>query len=112
MHYFCNKVDPSFLPHPNRMDFDRTAPPEYYRLHLALSIYAQERLKPITPERQALMEVVSRQFSNASILKREITEIQHRLGTPEEKPDDLERARVNAHLLANMMCSVLLLRNF
>ena len=94
------------------MDSERAEPPEYYKLHLALSIYAQERLKPITPERQALMEVVSRQFSNAPVLEREITEIQHRLGTPEERPDDLERARVNAHTLANMMCSVLLLRNF
>jgi hypothetical protein len=93
------------------MPLDRDNPIEYYNLHLALSIYAQERLRPITPERRVLMEAVSRQFSQAPLIEREITEIQRRLGTPDERPDDMERAKASAHKLANMMCSVLLLRN-
>ena len=93
------------------MPSDIPKTPDYYNLHLALSIYAQERLKPITPERQTLMEVVSKQFSQAPQLQMEIREIQRRLGTAEERPEDLERAKITAHKLANMMCSVLLLRN-
>jgi hypothetical protein len=93
------------------MSLEPDEPTVYCKLHLALSIYAQEHLKPITPERRALMEVVGKQFSSAPSIEREITEIQRRLGTPEERSDDLERAKVNAHKLANMMCSVLLLRS-
>lgn len=93
------------------MPSERAEPSEYYKLHLALSIYAQEQLKPITPERRALMDAVGRQFSDAPLIEREIIEIQRRLGSPEERPDDFERAKVIAHKLANMMCSVLLLRN-
>jgi len=90
---------------------EHNEPSDYYKLHLALSIYAQERLKPVTPERRALMEAVSRRFADAPALERQIFEIQQRLGTAAERPDDLERAMVNAHNLANMLCSVLLLRN-
>jgi hypothetical protein len=93
------------------MASDKNSSPEYYNLHLALSIYAQERLKPVTPERQSLMELVNRQFSHAPTLQQEIRDIQHRLGTPDERPEDLERAKIAAHKLANMMCSVLLLRH-
>jgi hypothetical protein len=100
------------VPSLTRMPSESDKPPEHCRLHLALSIYAQERLKPITPDRRALMEAAARQFSDASLLAREITGIQQHLGTPEEKPDDLERAKANAHGLANMLCSVLLLRDF
>ena len=83
---------------------------EYYKLHLALSIYAQESLKPIIPQRRALMEAVSRQFSHAPMIEREIAELQGRLGTPREQPGDLERAKAAAHQLANMLCTALLLR--
>jgi hypothetical protein len=87
-------------------------PEEYCRLHLALSIYAQENLKPITPQRRGLMEAVSRQFSQAPLIELELAEIQRRLGTPQERPDDLERAKSAAHQLANMVCAALLLRGF
>jgi hypothetical protein len=84
---------------------------DYYKLHLALSIYAQESLMPITPQRGMLMESVSRQFSQARVLEGEIAEIQRRLGTPEERLDDMERANKAAHRLANMVCTALLLRD-
>ena len=56
------------------------------------------------------MEAVGRQFSHAPIIEREIIEIQRRLGTPEERLGDMERAKNAAHQLANMMCTALLLR--
>lgn len=89
---------------------ERDSPHEYYKLHLALSIFAQESLKPVIPQRRALMEAVSRQFSNAPLMEHEIAEIQRRLGTPGERPGDMERAKQAAHQLANMMCTALLLR--
>jgi hypothetical protein len=94
------------------MPSERDEQLEYYTLQLTLSAYAEERLKPVNPERRVLMEAVSRQFAKAPSLEREVTEIQRRLGTPDERPGDLERAKVRADELANMMCSVLLLRHF
>jgi predicted XRE-type DNA-binding protein len=94
------------------MSFERDHPSEHYKLHLALSIYAQENLRPVAPQRQALMEAVNRQFSHAPMIQREIAEIQRRLGTPSERPDDMERAKVAAHQLANMLCTALLIREF
>jgi hypothetical protein len=41
-------------------------------------------------------------------LERELLEIQSRLGTPTERPNDLERARTVAHDIANMMFVALL----
>jgi hypothetical protein len=58
------------------------------------------------------MEAVGRQFTHAPLIEREIVEIQLRLGTPQERPDDLERTKLSAHQLANMMCTALLLREF
>ena len=98
---------------PNLKDIplERGSPDEYYKLHLALSIFAQESLKPVIPQRRALMEAVSRQFSNAPLIEREVAEIQRRLGTPDERPGDMERAKQDAHQLANMLCTALLLRS-
>lgn len=90
---------------------ERDSPRDYYKLHLALSIYAQESLKPVVPQRRALMDAVSRQFANAPVIEREVAEIQRRLGTSDERPGDLERAKMAAHQLANMMCTALLLRS-
>jgi len=94
------------------MPSERDQPSDHYKLHLALSIYAQENLKPVTRQRHALMEAVNRQFSHAPIIEREIAEIQRRLGTPCERPDDMDRAKTAAHQLANMLCTALLLGNF
>ena len=90
---------------------ERDSQGEYYKLHLALSIYAQESLGPITPQRGVLMAAVTRQFSEAPVIEREIVEIQRRLGTPDERSGDMERAKKAAHQLANMMCTALLLRD-
>jgi hypothetical protein len=87
-------------------------PSDYYKLHLALSINAQERLQPVTPQRPALMEAVNRHFADAPTIEHEIAELQRRLGTPQEKPGDLERANKAAHQLANMMCTALLIGDF
>ncbi len=98
---------------PNLTDVppDRYDPGEYYKLHLALSILAQESLKPIVPQRRALMETVGRQFTDAPSIEHEIAEIQRRLGTPDERAGDMERAKQAAHQLANMMCTALLMRD-
>jgi hypothetical protein len=74
-------------------------------------MYAQESLKPVTPQRRALMDAVNRQFSHAPVIEREIVEIQRRLGTPNERPDDMDRAKIVTHQLANMLCTTLLLRD-
>ena len=58
------------------------------------------------------MAAVARQYSEAPLIEREIAEIQRRLGTPEERLGDLDRAKMAAHQLANMMCTALLLRDF
>ncbi len=84
-------------------------PYDHYKLHLALSIYARESMQPVTPQRQALMEAVNRHFAKAPMIEHEIAELQRRLGTPQERPDDLERANKAAHQLANMMCMALLI---
>lgn len=94
------------------MPFETDQPTDHYRLHLALSIYAQESLKPVTPQRRALMEAVSRQYSQAPMIEQEIVDLQRRLGTPQERPDDLDRAKRAAHQLANMICTALLIRDF
>lgn len=94
------------------MPSERDSQRSYYKLHRALSIYAQQCVQPITPQRRALMEAVSRQFSHAPLIEREITEIERRLGTPRERSDDMERANRAAHQLANMMCTALLFRDF
>jgi hypothetical protein len=93
------------------MSSERDPSGEHYKLHLALSIYAQENLAPVTPQRRALMDAVNRQFSHAPVIEREISEIQRRLGTPAERPDDMDRAKAAAHQLANMLCTALLLRD-
>jgi hypothetical protein len=93
------------------MSSERAPSSEHYKLHLALSIYAQEKLAPVTPQRRALMDAVNRQFSHAPVIEREISEIQRRLGTPDERPDDMDRAKEAAHQLANMLCTALLLRD-
>lgn len=94
------------------MPFESDDPKDHYKLHLALSIYAQGSTKPVTPQRRELMEAVVRQFSRAPMLQDEIADIQRRLGTPQEQPEDLERANRAAHQLANMMCTALLLKEF
>jgi hypothetical protein len=38
-------------------------------------------------------------------------EIQVRLGTSRERPDDFDRAKVAVHTLSNMICAALLMRD-
>ncbi len=84
------------------------APPAY-NLHFVLSLYARHGLQPIVPQRRALMESVAGIYPGALALEQEVNEIQGRLGTSDERPDDMERAKVAAHTLSNMICAALLL---
>ena len=82
-------------------------PPEY-SLHFVLSIYARQSLRPVIHQRRAVMQSVAGVYPGAPALEREIAEIQGRLGKPDERPGDLERARGAAHTLSNMICAALL----
>ncbi len=77
-------------------------------LHFVLSLYTRHALRPVVPQRRALMETVAGIYPGASMLELEIAQIQARLGTRDERPDDLERAKVAAHTLGNMICAALL----
>ena len=82
-----------------------------YNLHFVLSLYARQSLQPVVPRRRSLMDTVAGVYPVASALEREIGEIQARLGTSGELPEDLERAKVAAHRLSNMICAALLMRD-
>ena len=65
--------------------------PTVYDLHMALSAYARESRAPFQQLRQGLQEVVRRIYSDAPLLEQELKEIQRRLGTPDERPEDAAR---------------------
>ena len=75
-----------------------------YDLHVALSVYAQESQAPFQHLRKTFREIVRRLHSDAPVLERELKEIQARLGTPEERSTDIERAASLGHRLTNLMC--------
>jgi hypothetical protein len=79
-------------------------------LHAALSIYARESRAPFQNLRQGLREVVRRIYSDAPVLEGELKQIQRRLGTPDERPDDMTRVVVIGHELTNMMCLAILMQ--
>ena len=83
--------------------------PRGYNLHFVLSLYARQSPGPVVSRRRALMESVAGLYPGAPALEREIGEIQGRLGTAGERPGDLERAKLAAHTLSNMICAALLL---
>jgi len=83
--------------------------PSSYNLHLVLSLYSRHSLRPVVPQRRTLMEAVAGIYPNAAALEREIVEIQGRLGTPDERPGDMDRAKAAAHVLSNMICAALLM---
>ncbi len=85
--------------------------PPGYNLHFVLSLYARHGLRPVVPQRRALMESVAGIYPDATALEREISEIQSRLGTPGERAGDLQRANVAAHALSNMICAALLMND-
>jgi len=84
--------------------------PTVYDLHMALSAYARESRAPFQQLRQGLQEVVRRIYSDAPLLEQELKEIQRRLGTPDERPEDMLRAPVIGHELTNMMCLAVLVQ--
>jgi hypothetical protein len=81
------------------------------KLHLALAIRALGTRSPFSTRRRAFMETLSVQRPDMVALEEEVQEIQHRLGTPAENPNDLERAKMLAHKLANLMCAAILKRD-
>ena len=84
--------------------------PTVYDLHVALSAYARESRAPFQQLRHGLRDVVRRIYAEAPGLEQELKEIQRRLGTPDERPDDMERAAVIGHELTNMMCLAVLVQ--
>jgi len=76
-----------------------------------------ESAMPLAPKRgttlsskdwRASMEALCAKSPEAWILRKDLDEIQKRLGGPAERPDDEKRAGVIAHKLNNMLCAVLL----
>ena len=66
--------------------------PTVFDLHAALSIYARESRAPFQNLRQSLREIVRRIYSDAPALEQELKEIQRRLGTTDERPEDMTRS--------------------
>jgi hypothetical protein len=64
----------------------------------------------IAPGRREFRQKIDEENPEILGLEWELLEIQSRLGTPTERPNDLERAREVAHKLANLMCVALLLQ--
>ena len=79
-----------------------------YNLHMVLSLYARESRAPFPMRRQILMGIVRGLDPEAPRLEEEVRHIQSRLGTPEELPGDLDRAKVVAHRLSDLMCLAVL----
>ncbi len=82
--------------------------PTVYELHAALAAYARESGAPFQFLRQGLRGVIRRIYSDAPVLEQELKEIQRRLGTPAERPEDMARVVVIGHQLTNMMCLAVL----
>jgi hypothetical protein len=92
------------------MSSENSEYPTVSDLHEALSAYAQESRAPFQNLRQGLREIVRRIYSDAPALEAELKQIQQRLGTPAEQPDDMVRVVVIGHELSNMMCLAVLMR--
>jgi hypothetical protein len=54
------------------------------------------------------MQTIREKRADISALEEEVSEIQRRLGTSGERPNDIERAKMLAHRLANLVCAALL----
>ena len=81
-----------------------------HRLHLAFAVGTLAIRSSIAPHRWDSRQGIDGENSAALDLERELLEIERRLGTPAERPNDLERARAVAHKLANLICVALLLQ--
>jgi len=92
------------------MNPERSGYPTVYDIQTALSAFARESRAPFQNLRQGLREVVRRIYADAPVLEQELKEIQRRLGTPDERPEDMTRATVIGHELTNMMCLAVLMR--
>jgi len=79
-----------------------------YNLHMVLSLYARESRAPFPMRRQILMGIVRSLDPEAPGLETEVRAIQARLGTTEERPGDMERAKFVAHRLSDLMCLAVL----
>jgi hypothetical protein len=98
--------DPSALLFMNPAESD----PPVCNLHLALTLYARESRAPFPLRRRNLMEIVRSIDADAVLLEQEIARIQQRLGSSDEQPEDLDRAKVAGHRLSNLMCLAVLMQ--
>lgn len=76
----------------------------------ALTTFVHESRAPFPVHRKSLREMVRRANVNAPMLEQELKEIQRRLGTPAERPGDLDRASAIGHQLTNLMCLTVLMQ--
>jgi hypothetical protein len=76
----------------------------------ALETYAQGTPAAFHVRRLSLQEIVRRANSDSTMLERELKEIERRLGTPAERPGDLDRATAVGHQLTNQMCLAVLMQ--
>ncbi len=92
------------------MSFETSKYPTVEDIQMALSAFARESRAPFQNLRQGLREVVRRIYSDAPVLEQELKTIQRRLGTPDERPEDMVRAAMIGHELTNMMCLAVLMK--
>jgi hypothetical protein len=81
-----------------------------YDLRAALDLHAHGSDSPIQARRRSLQEIVDRAHHDAPVLERELSEIQRRLGTPAERPGDVDRASIIGHQLTNLTCLAVLMQ--
>ena len=79
-----------------------------YNLHMVLSLYAGESRSPFPLRRQILMGMIRGLDPEVPHFESEIRAIAARLGTANEQPGDMERVRVIAHRLGDLMCLAVL----
>lgn len=71
----------------------------------------RRHVESLTTAEQSLPGAFDQLASDVPSLENGIAEIQARLGTPAERPDDLDRAAVVAHSIRNLLCIAWLLRD-
>jgi hypothetical protein len=82
-----------------------------YDFQTVLSEHRHQSYAPFPLFRQALTEAVRKVHADAPVMELELTDLQRRLGTTNEKAGDFERAELVGHRLSNLMCIVLLSRD-
>lgn len=74
-----------------------------------MDLHAAESNAPFLVRRRSLQEIVDRAHIDAPVLEQELSDIQKRLGTPAERPGDIDRVSAIGHQLTNLACLAVLL---